>query len=68
MNMTVFYNANNVFFDFDLVHGRAFDNAAIQDTCALLPVICADFCRGQEKCVHFSRFERRCPVPIGLAC
>ena len=44
-----------------LVHGRAFVEAAIQDTCALLPVICADFSRRQVKCAHFSRFE--CLLP-----
>ena len=67
MSIAAFVSENTVYAGIELIHGRAFIETAIQDICALLPIICSDRIHTPVKCAHFSRFE--CQLPqIRLAC
>ena len=59
MKLSLFSSKNDVFVNFE--YGIAFNDAALRDRCALLPVQIAIFGLSRDNCAHFDRFEYLLP-------
>ena len=54
MNLKVYKSGGNALTDCEIVKGFAFNTTAAWDSCALLPVLAADFGLAQDNCAHFA--------------